>query len=247
MNSRRSIITTSWDTTTTNIRNHNSNGSRRLPNTFRGRRLPGPIIPGLLVPESSSSEIKKSRRSSDCVIDALAVMRSTKRRRSSASMDDDQQHQRDNNPKIRPQTPRSDPSPTIAGPEEETKRRHSDDSSSVADDDHPMNRTDGSWEWSIGILPPAPSSEHQQHQNLQNAQFSRITPVLYPRRVQGCSAANVTFFPGSLPVTMKGKRHNEFPDSTIDNYRPLDNNQVWLLSLHGERMGANFDETRILN
>eukprot|EP00531_Pseudo-nitzschia_arenysensis_P003576 CAMPEP_0116145162 /NCGR_PEP_ID=MMETSP0329-20121206/16425_1 /TAXON_ID=697910 /ORGANISM="Pseudo-nitzschia arenysensis, Strain B593" /LENGTH=112 /DNA_ID=CAMNT_0003640707 /DNA_START=27 /DNA_END=362 /DNA_ORIENTATION=+ len=112
--------------------------------------MPGPMLPPTIVPEQSSAGIEKttSRRSSDCIDNALAVLRSTKRRK---SFDNEKYHQQRGDYAKKSQTPTRNQSAPI-DPNGEIKDKNTASNCSGATK-NPLSTNDikpCSWEWSIG-------------------------------------------------------------------------------------------------
>ncbi len=202
MDSRRSTLTNiSNSPSNSNSRNSDDSGNRRQmrPNSYRGRRLPGPMLPPSIVPEESRNE--KNKTNVCRIDDALTVLRSTKRQKFSGNEGKEHQQQERYDDAKQPLTPPSDQSLPI-DPNLTKSNSTSGDSKSDAEDRSDSGRTDGSWEWSIGILPSAATQSVVQ-QVRQKPQFSRITPILYPTMLlsSGCSTTKVSFLPGLATTT----------------------------------------------
>ena len=201
MNSRRSTLTNiSNSPSNSDSRNSGNSDNRRQmrPNSYRGRRLPGPMLPPSIVPEESLHEKNKTNV---CRIDhALAVLRSTKRQKISCNEGKEHQQQERYDAK-KSLTPSSDQSLPI---DPNLTKNNSTIGASKSDTEgrSDSGRTNGSWEWSLGILPPAATPSMDQ-QVRQKPQLSRITPILYPSMLlsTGYSTKNVPFLPGLATTT----------------------------------------------
>jgi hypothetical protein len=177
-----------------NNRNNNSNRRHGRPNLQRATQLlPGAFffpVPPSLNQGSYNNEKRGNRNHANCINDALVVLRSTKRRKHYGKEEEEeqqqhqqqQQHQDDSRPqnssndgidKSRPihlnettnisyNNNNNKTNKSILFPSTTTIATHND----FGVLPHRPTRTNG-WEWTIGILPPAPSENQQQYQHQQ--------------------------------------------------------------------------------